>query len=136
MNDVEKQAVELKNTAEQYVKYKAELDPLEKQCKSLNTTIKGLMEILKIDSVSLDDGSSVEYSVSEKVSFNEDRLVKTLKRFAPYSKAVKTKEYVDMEVLESEIYHGDLSDDAMLELDKCREVKEIPKITIKKKKKK
>ena len=136
MDNTEKQIVELRNNAILYAKLKSEIDPMEKKCKSLNTSIKGLMEILKMDNVLLPDGSSVKYSVSTKESLDEEKLIRQLKHFAPDTECIKTKEYVDMDVLENEIYHGKLSDDAMIALDACREVKEIPKLTIEKPKKK
>ena len=46
-----------------------------------------------------------------------------------------TKEYIDMDILEQEIYHGRLSQDALVAMDSCREVKEIQKLDIRKAKK-
>ena len=135
MDNQEKQLAELRNSAIQYAKYKAEIDPLEKKCKTLNTTIKGLMEILNLDSVPLPDGSSVKYSMTTKETLDEEKLIKQLKHFAPDTECIKKKEYIDMDVLESEIYHGLLSDDALIAMDSCRNVKEIPKLTIEKPKK-
>lgn len=135
-SDTERMAVDLKNNVAQYVQFKSELDPLEKKCKSLNTNIKQLMELLKVEEVPLPNGSGVRYSVSKRESLDEEKLIKQLKQFAPDTQCIKTKEYIDMDILENEIYHGKLSDDAMCAMDSCRSTKLIPKLDIIKKGKK
>lgn len=134
MNETEKQVIELKTCASSYVKNKAELDALDKKCKSLNTSIKQLMEVLKLDHVTIGD-KEVCYSIQTRESLDEEKLITQLKAFAPDTKCIKTKEYIDMDVLENEIYHGELSDDAMCAMDSCREVKEIVRLDIRKAKK-
>lgn len=136
MSEREKQLAELTQLAEDYVKYKNEITPIEKKCKSLNSSIKGLMEVLNLDEVPLENGTTVRYTVSKSESLDEYNLIKQLKHFAPFTKCIKTKEYIDMDILESEIYHGELSDDALCAMDSCRDVKEIVKLEIKKGKKK
>ena len=136
MSEQENLVAELKEKAAQYVQYKNEITPIEKKCKSLNTSIKNLMEVLKVDDVALDDGSSLKYTISKSESLDEEKLIKQLKHFAPFTRCIRTKEYIDMEILESEIYHGELSDDALCAMDSCRKVKEIVKLEIKKGKKK
>ena len=135
MDNSEQKIAELVNNAILYSKLKAEMDPLKKKCESLNTTIKGEMELLQMYDVPLPDGGIVKYSVSTRESLNEEKLLTQLKHFAPDTNCIKTKEYIDMDILESEIYHGKLSEDALTALDACREVKEIPKLTIEKPKK-
>ena len=126
---------ELKQKAAEYISDKAEESKLKKRLESNNTSIKAIMEIIGADEVELEDGSKVCYGITKKESLNEDLLIKKLKEFAPDTQCIKTKEYVDMDILESEIYKGDLSDTAMGALDECRNVKEIPTLTIKKAKK-
>lgn len=131
MTDQEK----LKQFATEYVRDKAELDALKKRVDSTNTNIKQLMELLNQDYVELDDGSKVCYGVTRRESLDEEKLLVQLKMYAPDTQAIQTKEYVDMDILENEIYHDKLSDEAMQALDTCRNVKEVPTITIKKAKK-
>lgn len=132
---MENKLTELKEKAIQYVNNKAELDVLDKRCKSLNTTIKSLMEILNIDEIPLDDGTVVKSSVITKESLDEEKLIIQLKKFAPQTSCIKTKEYIDTDVLENEMYHGDFSDEALKAMDSCRIVKETVRLDIKKKKK-
>ena len=125
----------LKQCAAEYIADKAEESKLKKRIESNNTSIKQLMELLNKEEIELEDGAKVVYSVTQQETLNEDLLIKQLKQFAPDTQCIKTKEYVDMDILESEIYKGDLSDEALQAMDKCRGVKEIPKLTIKKAKK-
>ena len=126
---------QLKKCATEYVSDKAEESKLKKRIESNNTSIKQLMELLQMEDVELDDGSKVHYGVTKKESLDEEKLLVQLKKYAPDTKCIKTIEYVDMDVLESEIYHDQLSAEALAAMDTCRNEKLIPTLTIKKAKK-
>lgn len=125
---------ELQRLAEEYITDKAQLDKLKKKVDSTNLAIKQLMDLLDIDSVNVGD-KSICYTVQKRESLDEDKLLAQLKHFAPSTECIKTKEYIDMDILEQEIYHGRLSQDALVAMDSCREVKEIQKLDIRKAKK-
>ena len=125
----------LKHCAAEYVADKAEESKLKKRLESNNTSIKQLMELLNKEDVELDDGTKIVYGITKRESLDEDKLIKLLKEYAPDTQCIKKKEYIDMDILESEIYKGDFSEDAMLAMDSCRNVKEIPTLNIKKAKK-
>ena len=125
----------LKIYAAEYVSAKAQEAQIKKRVESANSSIKEFMKKLNLDEVELEDGSKVCYGITHKESLDEDKLLLQLKKFAPDTQCIKTKEYVDMDILESEIYHEKLSAEAMCALDTCRNVKEIPTLTIKKAKK-
>lgn len=122
--------------AKEYVEAKSQEAKIKKKVESANSAIKQFMKKLKIPECTLDDGTVLQYSIQNRESLDEDKLLIQLKHFAPDTQCIKTKEYVDMDVLESEIYHGKLSDDAMVAMDSCRIVKEIERLDIKKAKKK
>lgn len=126
---------QLKKCATEYVSDKAEESKLKKRLESNNTSIKQLMELLQMEDVELDDGSKVHYGVTVKESLDEEKLLTQLKKYAPGTKCIKTKEYIDMDVLENEIYHDQLSAEAMAAMDTCRNEKLVPTLTIKKAKK-
>lgn len=126
---------ELKQLANEYVSTKKEFDTLKKKTDSLNQSLKLNMEISNLDDIELDDGSKVCLGITKRESLDEDKLLLQLKKFAPDTQCIKTKEYIDMDILESEIYHEKLSAEAMGALDTCRNVKEISTLTIKKAKK-
>lgn len=127
--------VELTQRATEYARDKAEESVIKKRLESNNTSIKALMEMLGENEVETEDGSTVCYGVTKRESMNEDKLLEVLHKYAPDTKCIKTKEYVDMDVLESEIYNNKLSAEAMTAFDGCRVVKEIPTLTVKKPKK-
>lgn len=137
MTEQEKQArmLELKQRATEYASDKAEESVLKKKIENNNTSIKALFEMLGEDAITLDNGVTVCYGITHKESLDEEQLIIKLKEYAPDTQCIKTKEYVDTDVLESEIYHEKLSDQAMSALNDCRIVKEIPTLTIKKAKK-
>lgn len=126
---------ELQALAKEYVEQKAILDPLKKRVDSINSNIKLAMQALETDCVELEDGSKVVYSVSTSNDFNEEKLLTVLHKFAPDTQCIKTKEYIDTDILESELYHERFSNETLEKMDECRVVKEIPKLTIKKAKK-
>ena len=128
-------AERLKVCAAEYVADKAEESKLKKRLESNNSEIKELMRFFGQDEVELDDGTRVVYSVTQKTSLDEEKLLIQLKKYAPDTECIKTKEYIDMDILENEIYHEKLSAEALSAMDSCRNVKEVPTLNIRKAKK-
>lgn len=125
---------ELNELAKAYIENKAELDILKKKVDKINAEIKSAMEDAKLNEVETDVGT-VKYGVTRKETLNEDMLLVKLKKLVPDTECIKTKEYIDMDVLESEIYHGYLPKDALQEMENCTSVKLTPVLTISKAKK-
>lgn len=125
----------LKQCAEEYVVDKAEESKLKKRLESNNASIKQLLEVLGKEDVELDNGVKVVCEIRTRESLDEEKLIAQLHKYAPDTECIKTKEYIDMDVLENELYHSKLSDEALAALDTCRNVKEIPTLLIKKAKK-
>lgn len=117
-----------------YFEHKTEMDFYKKQCDAENAEIKQAMKEQGIKDFEV-DGIVAKYIVKNKESMNEDKLVKVLKD-AGYSNLIKTREYVDMDELESALYHNAIDTDTIVEMDKCREVKEIIELRLSKKKEK
>lgn len=78
-----------------------------KNCKENGNSIKELMMENNLSTFLTDTGIQATVSVTEKVSFNEEELLAYCKTLN-IPGLVKTKEYVDMEVLEDAIYHKDV----------------------------
>ncbi len=137
MTEQEKQArmLELKERATEYASDKSIEATLKKKIENNNTSIKALFEMLGEDAITLDNGVTVCYGITRKESLDEEKLIGVLKTHAPDTECIKTKEYVDTDVLENELYHEKFSEDAMKAMDECRVVKEVPTLTIKKAKK-
>lgn len=125
----------LKQWASEYVVAKREADKYKKQADSLNMNIKHAMETLNTEKVELDDGTKVVYGITVRESLDEEKLLVQLKYFAPDTQCIKTKEYIDMDILENELYHEKLPPEALTAMDACRNIKEVPTLTIKKAKK-
>lgn len=122
----------------EYGNHKAELDEIDKICKAENAEIKRIMSEEGIDSLSA-GGYKVSYSVSERQTMNEAKLLELLHRYIKNSDnipgIIKTREYVDMDALESAIYNGAIPKEVIIEMDNCREKKQVATIRVSKEKK-
>lgn len=152
INEVDKQVAEnaqeaihnelgqLKILVQLYGHNKSQLDEIKKVCDSQNNQIKDLMSRYNISEEESED-FKVSYSVQHRESLDEDRLlalftsVPAFAKYADQYNIVKTKEYIDMDALESLLYKEELTHEQTTELDKCRESKDIPTLRITKKKK-
>ena len=126
---------ELQQLAAEFVVAKGEADKFKKQADNLNSSLKRNLEMMNLDKVELPDGTTVNYGVQHRESLDEEKLIPLLHAFAPNTECIKKKEYIDMDILESELYHEKLSPEALAAMDTCRNVKEVPTLTIKKAKK-
>lgn len=119
-----------------YGSHKETLDEYTNICKAENAEIKRIMEEEGIDSIS-SGGYKITYSVSERNTMNEDKLLALLQdKVSAESGIVKTKKYVDMDALESAIYNGAIPKEVLIEMDNCREKKEVMTLRVSKVKEK
>lgn len=118
----------------QYAENKSMLDDYKKICDKENKQIKELMT----DDTYEAGGYKATKSVQIRESLNEDRLLAIASQHRVFRDIgiIKTKEYVDMEALESAIYKGMLDKETLMEIDKCRESKEVVTLRISKVKEK
>lgn len=117
-----------------YAENKADLDKIKKVCEAQNADIKRQLEEMGEDEYTA-GGYVVKRTVSTRESMNEERLLEMMKKHK-IPGVIKTKEYVDMDALESYLYSSILFDDVAADLDSCREVKEVVQLRISKEKKK
>lgn len=125
---------ELDTLIPQYATNKSELDGYKKICEKENVKIKELMKDLGLTNYETGKYRAL-YSVSERESMNEEMLLDIAHRLG-ISEIVKTKEYIDFDALENAIYNNRISQEALLEMDKAKEVKEVVTLRITKIKKK
>lgn len=125
---------DLKTLVPQYYENKTNLDFYKKQCEAENAEIKKLMAEQKLKDFEA-EGIIVKYIVQKKESFNEDALLTLLKNTG-YESVIRTKEYVDMDLLENALYHDAIDKGTVVEMDKCKEVKEVVQLRVSKKKEK
>lgn len=134
MEDNTKIVEELTQLVSTYGTEKASYDKLKKSVDGINARIKDLLNEIGEDSFTA-GGYVVTLGKQDRSSIDEEKLIKKLKQFAPDTECIKKKEYIDMDVLENEIYHGQLSDDAMVAMDECRIPKIVMTLSVKKEKK-
>ena len=129
-----KKAVSLDTLIPQYAENKSMLDDYKKICDSENKQIKELMDEGSYEA----GGYKATKIISTRDSMNEDKLLDVLQQYgvAYDEKIIKTKEYVDMDALESAIYKQKLDNTMLMEIDKCRESKEVVTLRISKVKEK
>lgn len=122
-----------------YVQNKERLDSLKKVCDTDNKEIKKLIPQL-VEQVEgqdkwvydTEDGISVVLNTTKKQTLNEDKLLDILKNSGVKIKGlIKKKEYVDLDVLEDAMYKQLIGHDLMMQIDKCRSVKETQVLTVK-----
>ena len=131
--------IELSNLVEQYGVNKAKLDDIKKTCDLENAEIKTRMQDENITEA-FGENYKVKYSVQHRESMDEEKLLTILaseefKEVKEVFRIVKTKEYVDFDALENALYNSQFTDEQLRELNRAREVKEIPMIKITKIKK-
>lgn len=131
-----KKAVTLDTLIPQYAENKAILDDYKKICDSENKQLKELMNEGSYEA----GGYKCTKTISSRQSMDEDKLLYVLKQYyecgTNKESIIKTKEYVDIDMLESAIYNGQISNEILMEIDKCRESKEVITLRISKVKEK
>ena len=103
---------------------------LKKVVADLNAKIKESIHDAKKENTDVvASGWVCHLTVSDNSTMNEDRLIE----FAKKNKLdiVRTKECIDFDTLENLIYKGKISDELLLEMDKCKDAstKETLRIT-------
>lgn len=109
---------------------KSKADDFKKQAEAKNKAIKKLMAEEGITEKEV-EGWQVKYLVSTSDSYDEDAMLEFMKKHKQFAECIKTREYIDEEVLEDLIYHGKLSKNLVASLDRFRTVKETEKLLIK-----
>lgn len=118
-----------------YAENKALLDDYKKICDAENKQIKEMMEEGSYEA----GGYKATKSVTVRETMNEDKLLDILKQnYAVNQKLgiIKTKEYIDMDALENAIYKRQVTQEMLMEIDKCRETKEVVTLRVSKVKEK
>jgi hypothetical protein len=123
--------LDLSSTINSYALHKQQLDELKKLCESENAQIKEYMKNNNLESYDDDNGHIVKYSVQERTSMNEAKLLKVMKD-NDIDYVIKTQEYVDSDLLEKALYNNELSEEVQRQIADCNEVKYVPQIRLSK----
>ena len=125
---------ELQKLIPQYAENKTELDSYKKICDGENARIKELMAVEDLTEMPT-ELYVAKRTISYRESFNEGALIALLKeKLGEDTPIIKTREYVDMDVLEKSIYNGEIGTDLLLEMDKCKTKTEVVTLKVTKKK--
>lgn len=125
--------VRLGELVPRYARNKAIADDYKKKNDADNAEIKEIMLTGGIPSFEA-EGYVAKVSTSTRESFDEEALLGKLQSMKELPEGViKTKEYVDMDALESAIYNGKIN---AAELASARVVKEVTTLRVSRKKEK
>lgn len=117
-----------------YSENKEKMDECKKVCDSQNKEIKSRLNQANITSYTCGN-LEVAISVRKTENFNEDKLLDVIKAHG-LTELISTKEYVDMDKLESAMFNNTISKDILKDISGCREIKETQALTVKKVKEK
>ena len=118
-----------------YCEIDEQIKALTKQKNDLKDKICAYMDEEDISSATA-DGYSLTKSVSQRTTVNEDQLLSVVKgwHIKGVDGLIKTKEYVDTDVLEDLTYKGIVTPTELKGLETCRKVTEV--VTLRPSKKK
>jgi hypothetical protein len=117
----------------QYGEDKSKLDALKKVVDSENAILKEQLYNAGTDTYSA-GGYTVKRTVSNRESLNEAKLIEVLRKHK-IEGIVKTKEYVDLDELETYLYHNEPTGEFATDLADCKTVTEVIQLRISKAKK-
>ena len=123
----------LKSTINHYADRNKLFNTVKKECDGLKSDIKNAMSDMKLADFDTGDYIATVSTVT-KESFDEELLVTFVKGLGIRG-AVKKKEYVDMDILEKAIYNGKISQEQLIEMEKCKNSTSYQTLKIKKSKK-
>jgi hypothetical protein len=123
----------LKTLIPTYYANKSEMDQYKKITDRENTQIKEAMANIKQTEYVVGD-IVAKVSTQRRESMNEEKLLEVC-HIEGIPEVVKTREYVDMDLLEKAIYDGKISQEILLKMDKCKDIKEVVTLKVTKKKK-
>lgn len=119
--------IKLNNIINLYYNQKRELDYYKKEVDKGNKDIKELLTQLNKTEFETDNGLIAKMTTQKRESFDEDKLLDIIKNLEingikGIGDIIKTKEYVDMDELENQIYLGAIN---ASELQSARITKEV-----------
>lgn len=98
---------QLETAIKSYYEYNTEYNSIKKDKDVFNTLIKEILKKNNLTKFSTEEGLNASLTITNKPVYNEIGLIEYLKQFN-IPDLIKTKEYIDMDVLEDCIYHGQI----------------------------
>ena len=138
--EMEELEEELETLIPTYGSLDFELKNIKKKADGFKERIKTIVKSLGVKTYRAKD-YEITYTEAERVSFKEDKLLIRLKEIVAnkdskeFEGLIKTKEYVDMDVLENLLYHNKFDEAEISSISSCQDIKNIPTLKVKKVKK-
>ena len=112
-----------------FAEVKARFEAAKKDVDDRGKEIKQIMQDENLDS--FDTGSyTAKFTLQRRETMDESKVIAILQKRGFDGKIVKLKPYVDVDALESAIYHDELPKEVQDELSACVVVKEIPTLKV------
>jgi hypothetical protein len=132
--NLEPATISLEDLIPKYYEDKSSMDTLKKVCDAENSQIKDLLREQGIDTYEA-NGYKAKRTVSCRESLNEERLLEVIRKHG-IEGVIKTKEYVDMDELESYLYNHESTTELATDLASCKTTTEVVQLRVTKAKKK
>lgn len=116
-----------------YALVKEKAEAAKKDAEDRNKEIKEIMAEFDIDNFSTDNYTA-KVIIQRRESMHEDALIDVLQTSGYDEGIVKMKPYVDMDALESAIYHDEIPQEVQDKMSECVSVKEVQTLKITKNK--
>lgn len=119
--------MKLSELIQKYAVEKNQLDMCKNICDKLNTDIKRIMQDEQLDEYTAGNYTA-KITVSQRTAINEDKILLRVKELDRFD-LIKTKEYVDTDLLEKALYQQEIAPD---DISDCFNTKDITTLKIKK----
>ena len=132
--NITEQLAKLEKIVPQYFATNEESKALKKDVTKGSTDIKDILKAIDMDSVDVGE-FRVSLSHIDKSYMDMDKLLAFIKATFPHElqeRVIKTKEYVDEDVLESIMYKNEIDDKTKADMAKCMVEKEEIRLNIRK----
>ncbi len=117
----------LNTVIKDYFKNKEKLDYFKEIVDIDNKAVKAKMKELNIQNFETDNGLAAKITVQNRDSLDEEKAIEKLKNLG-ITLPIKTKEYIDMEELENQIYLGNLNANELID---CQIKKSVTVLNVK-----
>lgn len=127
--DVIIENISLDDLIQRYALNKQELDSYKKLVENDNKTIKDIM-LKEGKKVAVSGDFEASCTISNRVSVDEEKLLDVIKA-SGFTNLIRTKEYVDSDLLENAVYHGEIDKATLEKIAECNKSTEVVTLKVK-----
>ena len=130
---LQQKQIQIEDLIEEFGKNKSELSELKTVVDEQSTQLKQFMTDNDITTAMSENYKVLLYTY-QKQAMDTDKLLAVLKKHNLVDGIIKTKEYIDMDALESALYKNSFPNDVLMDIDKCKTSTDVTSIRLTKKK--